>query len=414
LVGIFVDFGLFEEIDEEVYSVFGDKSMLSLSYVPKVLVSRDVEKKYFARILTSGVRENFLPPMVRVFGGAGVGKTVVVKSVMEMFARYQGDVFRWFYVNMKRCRTVFSAANTVLSAICGRRVPVNLGLDRVFTEIWREIKSLKMGRDRLFICLVLDEVDSIFVDKHYDPSDFFYRFLRHQMYLEDLDIKLCLVTITNSVRGLEDNLDGRVKSSMGSEKIMFPSYTKKELEAVLISRLKEAFKPGVVQESVVWSIASRVKGDARKAVDLLRVSGEVANERKSKVVLECLHVAVERVERDWIQEILKDLDIPSKEVLGCIAYLSVGKAKTSTREVYDLYKKTPNKMFEDIMKSLQPPKLGERRVLELVGNLDLVGLISTWNLSRGRKGYTKEIKLNADPQRVLDLLDIGLMFPART
>jgi cell division control protein 6 len=399
--GVELDLGVFERLDEEEYSVFRDKSVLSLSYVPGVLVCRGREEEYLARVLTRGVSENFLPPMIRVFGGTGSGKTVVVRSVLERFSRYRKDVFRFFYVNLKECRTVFSAGNAVLSAICGRRVPVNLGLDRVFTEIWSEVRALK-EEEKLFICLVLDEVDAIFMDKHFDPSDFFYRFLRQDTFLGDSDIKICLVAVTNNVGVLEDNLDGRVTSSMGCESLLFPPYSKEELIEILRHRLDDAFKPGVVEDKVVENCALLVavkSGDARKAIDLLRVSGEIANERKGKVTVDCVRAAWNRVEKDWVEEMLKTLPDFSALILGITAFLTLEKEKISTRELYNEYR---SMNFSGIK-----TKLSERRVLDFVNDLETVGLISTWNVSRGRRGYGKEIKMNVDSQSVLDFYEHG-------
>ena len=92
-----MDLRVFERLDAEVYSVFRDKGVLSLSYVPGVLVCRGREEEYLARVLTRGVSENFLPPMIRVFGGTGCGKTVTVRSVLERFSRYEG-MFSGFFM----------------------------------------------------------------------------------------------------------------------------------------------------------------------------------------------------------------------------------------------------------------------------------------------------------------------------
>jgi len=271
-----LDFSALEKDYQARRSVFGNKRVLSLSYVPSTLVCREKEETALAKILVEGVNEGFLPPMIRIFGSTGTGKTVVVRSVLEKFSAYQGDVFRFFYVNLKNCRTVFSVANAILSAVCGRRVPVNLGLDRVFLEIWSEVGGLKKKVGELFLCLVLDEVDSIFLDKRYDPSDFFYRILRASTSIPEVrGVKICLITITNNLRGLEDNLDARVKSSMGSDVIHFRGYSIDELKQILESRLSEAFKPKMVTGRVVEYCAELVferGGDARKAIDLLRVA----------------------------------------------------------------------------------------------------------------------------------------------
>jgi len=395
-----LDFRLFERLDEEAYSVFEDKSLLSLSYVPDVLVCRDREAEYFAGILTRGVAENFLPPMIRVFGRTGSGKTAVVRSVLEGFSRYRGDVFRQFYVNLKSCRTVFSAGNALLSAICGRRVPVNLGLDRVFAEIWSELRALKGEGRRLFVCLVLDEVDSIFMDKHFDPSDFFYRFIRSQMYLGDPDLKICLVAITNNLSVLDDNLDARVKSSMGSEVLMFPAYTEEELREILASRAEDAFRTGVLEGGAVdrcVALVSKLFGDARRAIDLLRVSGEVASESGSDTVTE-EHVekAWDRVNRDWVSEMILDLSEIHKFILTVIAANIVSEKLVTTGTAYRSYKKS--------LERIGGTPLGERRFAEIINELCLMDLLDASVVSRGRYGRTKIINLQVDPETMLDTL----------
>lgn len=343
--------------------------------------------------------------MVRVFGGVGSGKTVVVRSVLERFSHYKGDVFRFFYVNLKNCRTVFSAANAVLSAVCGRRLPVNLGLDSVFSELWSEVAGLRKNDGELFLCFVLDEVDSIFMDMHFDPSDFFYRFLRaSSIYSELSKIRICLITITNNPMVLEDGLDARVKSSMGSEVIIFSSYSREELKKILESRVEDAFKQDVLENGVIdycAEIVAEKGGDARKAVDLLRVSGEIANEKRSKVTRACVKAALEKVEKDWVHDLLRSLSPQTVLVTYLLAFVTARtEKKITTRKIYEVYRKAK---LDKGMK-----KVGERRVLDIIKELETIGLISTWNVSRGRRGYTKEITLNRDPQIILDFYESGI------
>jgi len=383
--------------------VFLDKGLLSSSFVPVKIVSREREEGVFARILASGVRDGFLPSMVRVYGGPGCGKTVVVRSVLERFMGYRGDVFRSFYVNLKSCRTVFSTANAVLSAICGRFLPANIGLDGVFREIWEELRLVGEGGIR-FVCFVFDEVDSIFLDKHYDPSDFFYRFLRYDQYLSGVDVRLMLVVITNNPLMFEDNLDARVKSSMGSDVIVFPPYSKEELIEILEARGRGAFREGVLGAGVVKYCVERMlekTGDARRALDLLRLSGEVANEKKTVVSKECVLEAFNRGEGDLVLELVRGLSFNSALILGLIALLSVPLVTFSFRELYNAFAKS-NFPGADMK------ILGERRVAEIITELDTLGIISTWNESRGRYGYHKLIKLNVDSKNLLDILSKGI------
>jgi len=333
----------------------------------------------------------------------GCGKTVVVRSVLERFMGYRGDVFRSFYVNLKSCRTVFSTANAVLSAICGRFLPANIGLDGVFREIWEELRLVGEGGIR-FVCFVFDEVDSIFLDKHYDPSDFFYRFLRYDQYLSGVDVRLMLVVITNNPLMFEDNLDARVKSSMGSDVIVFPPYSKEELIEILEARGRGAFREGVLGAGVVKYCVERMlekTGDARRALDLLRLSGEVANEKKTVVSKECVLEAFNRGEGDLVLELVRGLSFNSALILGLIALLSVPLVTFSFRELYNAFAKS-NFPGADMK------ILGERRVAEIITELDTLGIISTWNESRGRYGYHKLIKLNVDSKNLLDILSKGI------
>jgi len=400
---IILDYRIFKTVEEEGYSVFRDKGLLSPSFVPVKIVSREREEGVFARILALGVREGFVPSMVRVYGGPGCGKTVVVRSVLERFMGYRGDVFRSFYVNLKSCRTVFSSANAVLSEICGRFLPVNYGLDGVFREIWGELRLVGEGGVR-FVCFVFDEVDSIFLDKHFDPSDFFYRFLRYDQYLSGVDVRLMLVVITNNPLMFEDNLDARVKSSMGNDVLIFPPYSRGELMEILEERSLGAFKEGVLGDGVVEycaELVSEKSGDARGALDLLRLSGEVANEKRSNVSKECVLEALDKVGVDWVLELVKGLPLSSTVVLSFVAFIASKQDSLSFRELYNVYTSVKYVGNEFTI-------LGERRVAEIVKELDTLGIISTWNVSRGRRGYHKLIKLNVDSKSLLDLLTKGV------
>jgi len=397
-----LDFSALEEEYQAERSVFRDKRVLSLSYVPSTLVCREKEEKSLAKILVQGVNEGYLPPMIRVFGSTGTGKTLVVRSVLEKFSKYKGNVFRFFYVNLKNCRTVFSVANAILSAVCGRKVPVNLGVDRVFSEIWSEVASLRKDGGELFLCLVLDEVDSIFGDKHFEPSDFFYRILRAGNSIPELrGVKICLITITNNLGMLEDNLDARVKSSMGSDVIHFPIYSIDELKQILEARVNEAFKPKKITGRVIGYCAELVfdrGGDARKAIDLLRVSGEMANENSEIVSQYIVHTANQKVEKDWIRDMVKSLSYKSGEVILVVAlYTRSINKKATTREIYNYYLKLKTK-------NQNPNIIGERRFLDFINELETYGFLTTRNISRGRGGYKKEITLNLGPQTVIDCL----------
>jgi cell division control protein 6 len=292
------------------------------------------------------------------------------------------------------------AANGGLAGICGRRVPRKVGLDRVLDEIWRAIEELDEGE--LFLCLVLDEVESVFLDKHYDPSDFFYRFIRHENYLPDR-IHLCLIVISNDLLTVEMNLDARVVSSMGSEAITFSPYSLEELEMIIENRMEEAFKEDVfdnLDSHVLTSFLEREYGDARKAIDFLRICGETANRKKSQIDLEVCREAYGKLDYEQSLGILKNLRASQVNILALMAYLSREKDYITTGELYQIVGKN---ILVDFSKKTFT--LSERSILNLVKYFESLGIITTWNVSKGRKGYGKVIRMNKDPVSILKAIE---------
>jgi len=290
------------------------------------------------------------------------------------------------------------AANNIFSAIVGRKIPHNLGLDRVFDEIWGALSELR--KEKLFVIIVLDEVESIFLDKHYDASDLFYRFLRYQTFVQDLDIKLCLIVIANNPMGFEDKLDGRVKSSLGTDLIIFNHYSETELEKILEYRVREGFKQEFIEEDLAQHISwfhDTSAGDARVAIEILRVSGELANRLKKKVSFDICLKAREIVERNVVYEELDELPEKYLYILWHIAEICSKYDKASSREVYDL------NLSHSLTALRGKPvsSISERRILDILTGLEIRGLITTMNISMGRRGYGKIIRLNMNPSSVL-------------
>ncbi len=68
-----------------------------------------------------------LPPTVSVYGPPGTGKTLTTRRICRAFAAYHDDV-AVEYVNLKECRTLFSAANEILFALTGDKRDAYEGL----------------------------------------------------------------------------------------------------------------------------------------------------------------------------------------------------------------------------------------------------------------------------------------------
>ena len=198
--------------------------------------------------------------------------------------------------------------------------------------------------------------------------------------------KICLIGISNDVRFIED-VDPRVKSSLGEEELIFPPYNALELKDILRERSEVAFSEDSLDAAVLAkcaAYAAKEHGDARRALDLLRVAGEVA-ERSNEEIVKMDHIkkAEEKIEINRIFELVKTLPSQSKLILYSIFKLSETIKKLETGEIYEEYKNLCNINNSAI--------LTQRRISDLISELDMLGLINARLISKGRHGRTREI-----------------------
>lgn len=229
----------------------------------------------------------------------------------------------------------------------------------------------------------MDEIDAL-VKKHGD--DILYRLTRINYDLSTS--KVSVIGITNDVKMVE-NLDPRVKSSLGEEEIIFPPYNAEQLEDILKQRSKIALNEGVISEEVIKlcaALAARDHGDARRALDLLRVSGEIAErEGRDLITADDVNRARIELERDRVYEVISTLPFHSKLVLISIVLGLNSNSTLTTGEVYDIYIKLAGKLGVE--------SITQRRVSDIINELDMVGIITARVVNRGRYGKTKEISL---------------------
>ena len=210
-----------------------------------------------------------------------------------------------------------------------------------------------------------------------------------------------MIGISNDLT-FTDLLDPRVKSSLGEEEIIFPPYNAEQLKDILGERAEKAFNDSVIDDTVIplcAAFAAQEHGDARRALDLLRVSGEIAERTESDKVTEAhVRFANEKIEANRIVEVVKTLPLQSKIVLNSVLLLNRerNRRRFSSGEVYNMYRRVCNHL------GMEP--LTQRRVTDLVSELDILGLINAVIISRGRYGRTKEISLSVPEESVQPVL----------
>ncbi|MFH1978194.1 MAG: ORC1-type DNA replication protein [Candidatus Aenigmatarchaeota archaeon] len=370
---------IFSGYSKKENRVFKNKDVLTERYIPETIPHREDNINQLAKIIAPAIRGDNVSN-VFIYGSTGTGKSVCTKHVMTEIEK-ESDKIRVLFINckMKKVSDTEYRLLAELSRILGKRVPsTGLPTDEVYKIFFEALEEQEKN-----VILVLDEIDAL-VKKVGD--DILYTLTRINQDL--VKTKLSIIGISNDTT-FTDRLDPRVKSSLSEEEIIFQPYDAKQLQDILFNRAKVSFVPGVVDDAVIFkcaALAAQEHGDARRALDLFRIAGELAErENYSKVTTELVDKAEAKLDTDRIVEIIKFQPKQSQAVIASIIKLvEAGEKNIQTGDVFVLYEK--------ICHSRGLKSLTQRRVSDLVAELDMLGVINARVISKGRYGRTREIK----------------------
>jgi cell division control protein 6 len=379
--------GVFEKFVNGT-KLFKDREVLRHDYLPEKLPHREEQIRLLGETVAPVLRDARCSN-VFIYGKTGTGKTAVAKYVLshlEAKAKEYGAPVKFCYVNCRMTGSEYRIfAN--LSQSIGMAIPfTGLSVGEVFDRF-------RNGLDifRTIFIVALDEVDALIKDR---GDGLLYELTRINEILDKS--KVSIIGISNDLR-LKEFLDPRVFSSLSEEEMVFRPYDASELRNILLERSKLSFHEGALSEAalnICSALAAAEHGDARRALDLLRVAGEVAERQGAKMITE-EHVreAEKHIEHNRVVDALKDLTLHSKLVLLSVYHLS--KSSATTGEIYDIY----NELCGELGAGL----LTQRRLGTLVNELDAMGLLNAKVVSMGRYGRTKKIRLEISRTLIRDV-----------
>lgn len=369
--------------------IFSSRDVLRSTYTPSVLPHRDEQINSLASTLVPALRGE-TPSNVIIYGKTGTGKTAVTKYVGAELEDSDSEVqCSIIYINGEIVDTQYRVL-AHLARHFDREVPMTgWPTDQVY-EAFRDV----LDEDRRVVVIVLDEIDKL----TRKGDDILYNLSRINSDLHQA--RVSLIGISNDLRFTEF-LDPRVKSSLGEVEIIFPPYNAEQLKDILEQRSSMAFRPNALAEDVIplcSAFAAQEHGDARRALDLLRVSGEIAERSGCMMVTEeQVRLARERIEQDRVREVVMTLPTQSKLVLHSVILLEdQGTRSITTGSVYNMYKQLCPLVDMDY--------LTHRRIADLIAELDMLGIIHTIVISKGRYGRTKEITLSVSQEKLRSIL----------
>jgi len=380
--------------------IIKNPNVLRHDYIPDRILHRNKQQELVTQSLIP-LYQKSIPPNLLVYGKPGTGKTLVVKKVLKQIQdRVDKNSYK-IKIAITNAKDQSNLYNVLVDL--GRQLGLKskktsndklwlpntgLSISEVFNRILYVIEKNKINT-----VFVIDEIDHLakLVDK--TGKDILYSITRANLKLKNGS--LSLVGVSNDVR-FKEELDPRVISTLSEEEIVFPAYETNEIKEILEDRVPAAFEENVVSVGALnlcASMACRQHGDARRAIKLLNVAAKTAElNQANSITDEHVRLASQRIEVDKESQQLDAFSLHEKLLVITI----MKSPNISTGDIYSAYK--------SLCKTIHQNELTQRRVTQMLSEIELSGLISGRMIHQGIHGNTKKFNLTISPELVKNTL----------
>ena len=386
--------GPFSDITD---TIFANKDVLTENYQPEAILERDQEIEEY-RYALQDVLFGREPENLMLYGKAGLGKTAVTTYMMnalseEVESRDQADSL---YIHEINCngKTLFivvrSLVNILLPENASSFPKRGLGTGDAFGELYQQLD--RIGGTHLF---VFDEID------HLDEVDtLLYELPRARSNDYLTKARVGIIGISNNYT-FRKSLSSKVKDTLMENEISFSPYDATELQAILRDRADRAFFEDGYDQSAVGmaaAISAQDMGNARQAIDLLRVGGEVAErEHDDCVTDDHVETARELVQRGRLVNRVRDQTDHAQYILETIARLEErGETPVRSKEIQETYGQIAKSYATSPLTSL-------KSIQDHLSDLHMLGFLRRDERNQGLSGGQYfEYQLDLDPELVIE------------
>jgi len=381
--------------------IFTDKELLEISHIPDEgrIVGRDEEIQQIANAVNPAIFGQS-PSNVLIYGKTGTGKSLCAKYVSTQLidtADTEGVLASSAYVDCAQDTTETQTVQTIASSLNNQaKTEINIPDKGISTATYYKRLWDILDQSYDVALIILDEIDKL------EDDSILMQLSRAGEAGKISSCKIGVIGISNKIK-YKDRMDERVKSSLCEREFVFPPYDGDQLSNIMQAR-SDAFRAGVLEDGVISrtaALAAREHGDARKAIDILRYAGEIAQSSGADVVSEkFVTQARERAETDRFRELIRGATPHSRYVLQALTILSLNNQKADafrTSKIYDMY--------EEICRQQAAETLSLRRVRDLLKEHAFLDVIEQTRQSGGSaEGSYTDHQLLEDPEIIQEVL----------
>jgi archaeal cell division control protein 6 len=395
--------------------IFANEDLLRIDHIPEhdKIVGRNDQIETVARRLkptiTGGSGKGTL-----LLGKSGSGKTLVTRYVSREVEERGADNDIRIGRAIIDCAQRRSEVQTVIHLSKSLNDPQKTGITIPHSGIatGAYYDRLWMVIDKLYdaIIVVLDEIDRLappddarnIPPEEADDSKLLMQLSRAGEE-NDVDASITVVGISNDLK-YGDRLDTRVESSFAPDEIVFPAYDANQLGDIL-DRRRDAYHDGVLSEDVIplcSAFSAQEHGDARRALDLFRLAGEVARDADVNQVREDhVRAANDDAEVTRVQDLIRGCPTQAKIAIAALAAMDefTNQSHFKATEMYRVYR--------TFAESIGTNVLGQKRITDQLREYETLKIIDMTRTSDGyREGTYLELSLLDEASLLLQ--SIGL------
>ncbi len=378
--------------------IFAQREVLSPHYTPEKLVFREKEINKIENAIKPAL-EGEKGRNLFIYGRAGTGKTSCARYVINEIKEIPNTKARASYINCRMYNTRFRVFNKIIADHMPNYARRGYGTVDLYEKLTGWIEE-----DNKILVLVLDEIDMV-----KDLDDLVYIMTRINGEIKTGGV--ALIGISNKV-SFKEELDPRSLSALNENELVFKPYYSDEIYEIIKERATRGFKNGAITDDILHFIAAAAAkegGDARLSLKILTKSGELAEDRsKGEITMQEAEESVKIAESEIVYELISSLPEHQKLVLYSIVLLAQSggsyKKLTDGRDTY-LFSGEIYNRYKSIAEGLRRVPKSERWYRNYISELQMQGLIASFDSSKGIRGHTKLIKLLYPTQKTRAVLE---------